>query len=100
MNIKAVTGPKQTNPFNGRPALEEEFWVELLQRQQNLELPGGYGLVEGENNFQEYESVEMLPIKGKSSGKVMQMILPKVRWFPRTVLWLQALEIMYNLAYD
>lgn len=100
MNIKAVKGPKQINPFEGNPEQEAIFWETVSTKQENRVIPEGYGLIPGEHNYENYDSVEMLPVGGKGSGKAIQIILPKAKWLPRIVLWLQALETMYEMAYN
>lgn len=81
------------NPFDGREGLEYDFWQEVEFAQQSNLVPSGYGLHPDEDGYRGYDEIETIEIGRKAS----QLHLPIEVWKPRTVLWLQSLELMYKI---
>lgn len=97
LNLKSVKTPRLTNPFERTPAKENMLWQQLEAQQQNRVVPAGYGFLTGEEGYGAYDPVETLDI-GVGTKKATPIMLPEAVWLPRTVLWVQGLELMTLLS--
>lgn len=99
MNLRSVEPARLANPFQNRPDKEEQLWHELDIQQRAQFVPEGYGFLSGELGYGEYDPIEILDI-GIGTKKATPIILPEKAWLPRTVLWVQALELMTSLRFE
>lgn len=72
----------------------------LKSKQQNREIPIDYGFSPNEAIYKDYEPIEILPLGNRRAKKSMRIILPEEVWNPRAVLWVQALETLYEVLYN
>lgn len=93
---KTLQGPRMENPFAGAANRERRFWKDLGKANSRGVVPRGYGLTRPESAG-DYKTLEVLEV-GSKANREMRIILPREVWLPRTVLWVQALELMYQLA--
>lgn len=82
------------------PELVQHMWSLLKKAQEDRLVPSGYGFRPGEQEYGEYEEIEIIRVGRRASDNDLRVILPESVWLPRTVLWLQALEIMTFLIYE
>lgn len=99
LNLTSVKTPQLLNPFEDRPDKEERLWRQLEFQQRSQFVPAGYGFRSGEPGNGQYDSVAILEV-GVGTKKPMPIVLPETVWLPRTVLWVQALEIMTSLMME
>lgn len=92
MNTKSINAAIRRNPFKNNPAGELRVWESLSSKQTQQEIPTGYGFAD-----REYEPIEPLPLGSHRAKKYINIILPEQVWNPRTVLWVQALESLYEI---
>lgn len=96
-NQDAVKTAPVMNPFSREPTKAQRLWELLDRRQQERKTPKGYGFLPNEKNHRAYDPVENL---GVGHVKKSAIILPESVWLPRTVIWIQALEIMNLLILE
>jgi hypothetical protein len=91
---KPVKVARHHNPF-ATPEAETEFRDILALVVESRTIPGGYGVLvdEWEDGYPEREI-----IKTGLRGKGLEVVLPEEVWFPRAVLWTQALDVMTQLV--
>lgn len=94
---KLVMGPQMRNPFANYAKREYKFWKDVSAVHGEGVVPTGYGLSMDESSASEYISVEILEV-GAKANRDTRIILPREVWLPRTILWVQALELMYKHA--
>lgn len=87
------------NPFSKSRMKEQRLWDLIERRQLDQRTPRGYGFLPGEGNYYAYDCMETLEI-GTGYKKESPIILPETVWHPRTVLWVQALEVMNLLILE
>lgn len=87
------------NPFKHARNAEVRFWSDLGKANDRGLVPAGYGLTREEGSHRNYITLELLEVGSKADREV-RIILPKEVWLPRTILWVQALELMYKLNVD
>lgn len=92
MNTKSINAANRRNPFKDNPAEELRLWESVSSKQIQQETPTGYGFTD-----RDYEPIEPLPLGSRRAKKYINIILPEQVWNPRAVLWVQALESMYEI---
>ncbi|KAL0568310.1 hypothetical protein V5O48_013678 [Marasmius crinis-equi] len=97
--IRSARAPKVRNPFEGNLELEKLFWVTLKDVSDEGHFPAGYGIRREEWVEGEYPSFERLHTGKKRGGKELVIELPENVWFPRAVLWTQALSVCIEIEH-
>lgn len=96
---KSLQGPGMTNSFSNVENGEVNFWSDLRNANRRGVVPIGYGLTRREGSDTDYRTLEVLEV-GSKANRETRIILPREVWLPRTILWVQALELMYRLSGD
>jgi hypothetical protein len=93
----AIKPPKARSPFSD--SKEESIFIETLQEVlRNHDAPHGFGLYDSECDGG-YPDSEVIPIGRRGSQKII-VKLPVNIWQPRSVVWVQALQIMNLMITD
>jgi hypothetical protein len=90
-----VKTPRVRSPFN-TDEQTEDFFDRLRTTVDNNYIPAGFGFLPGEEGFGDYSPVYQLAV-GQKSHKMRRVTLPEEVWYPRFVLWVQALAGMEHL---
>ncbi|KZT05190.1 uncharacterized protein LAESUDRAFT_656210, partial [Laetiporus sulphureus 93-53] len=89
--IKVV---QRTNPFNSQDA-ENLFYEIFAEVQQANIIPQDYGVLLYEWSDHSHPQTEQLKV-GKR-GKYIDIAVPEDIWFPRAILWIQALDTLSRI---
>ncbi|KZT19148.1 hypothetical protein NEOLEDRAFT_1078428, partial [Neolentinus lepideus HHB14362 ss-1] len=94
---KPIPVPRARSPFDSSAA-EDQFMEILTTVSSQGLLPPHYGVLPHEWDDGAYPEEEV--IKFGTRGKQLRVVLPETIWFPRAVLWTQALDIMNRLVLE
>jgi hypothetical protein len=92
-----VRVPRHQNPFDENPAALETFQRVLGEVVQRKLVPEGLDVRPEEWDAEGYPEVVTLRAGFYSRKKRMEIILPTEIWYPRAVLWAQAVYVLTDV---
>lgn len=95
---RPVATPRVRCPFPNEET-ERLFHRCLETSSQQHILPPGFGLLEGEEGYGDFNPERQIPV-GRTRAKWTHVTLPQNIWEPRIVLWAQAVAGMTQLLGD
>lgn len=98
INHEPVAVPKHSSPFENRPELHQTFIDNLRLLGQAGKLPPGFGLLPDEWDEEGYPAVKHIPYGRRDRTK--KISLPHDIWYPRAILWGQALFVLNAIQYE
>jgi hypothetical protein len=93
-----VAVPKHSSPFENRPELHQTFVDNIALLGQAGTLPPGFGLLPDEWEDDGYPAAEHIPYGPRQRTK--EISLPHHIWYPRAILWGQALFVLNAIQYE
>ena len=78
---------------------EQTFFERLIDAHESGDIPEGFLLTENERDGQPYPDWECIP-GGRRGKHEVRLSMPLGIWYPRAVLWSQALRAMSNVLLD
>ena len=93
-----VAVPKHSSPFKNRPELHQTFVDNIALLGQAGTLPPGFGLLPDEWEDDGYPAAEHIPYGPRQRTK--EISLPHHIWYPRAILWGQALFVLNAIQYE
>ncbi|THU94738.1 hypothetical protein K435DRAFT_667877, partial [Dendrothele bispora CBS 962.96] len=91
-----VKVPRVVDPFSKVPRLKKVFKKSLLDTQEAGIIPDGYGMHPEEWEHNVYPSYYTIR-SGRKGSQELRVELPDLVWRPRSVMWVQALDVYNNL---
>ena len=96
MAHEPVNVPENVDPFPSDDH-REAFWTVLTQVREDEMIPQGFGLLPEEQEDGIYPSYEIITVGRRRAEYTVE--LPNELWWARSVLWSQALDILFRLEH-
>lgn len=87
-----VRVPQRGCPFDDEETVQEFLRCLAIIHHEGT-IPTGYGLCSNEEHYIGYQELHFLAV-GRREANGVEVKLPEVVWWPRYVLWVQALEAL------